>query len=165
MAKMMTQLDILAKNVMGASTRSVNVVDVGGTRRAKIRDRAHQGSSRTPESTPHAADTVPAPAQTVVPAPPVQGPPPRLLNRQKAEGLRTILEEKRLSTDGVVDRYPNVWDTFQFHRFEQFTKLCGPYIPTWVREFYTAYSDLVPKGKKKANTFRPVESMVVRGRQ
>lgn len=30
MAKMITQLDILAKNVMGASTRSVNVFDVGG---------------------------------------------------------------------------------------------------------------------------------------
>ncbi|KEH17231.1 hypothetical protein MTR_0030s0260 [Medicago truncatula] len=27
---MMTQMDILAKNVMGASTRSVNVFDVGG---------------------------------------------------------------------------------------------------------------------------------------
>ncbi|TMX02876.1 hypothetical protein EJD97_019410 [Solanum chilense] len=27
---MMTQLDILAKNVMGASTRSVHVSDVGG---------------------------------------------------------------------------------------------------------------------------------------
>lgn len=28
--KMMTELDILAKNIMGANIRSVNVVDVGG---------------------------------------------------------------------------------------------------------------------------------------
>lgn len=27
---MMTELDILAKNIMGANIRSVNVVDVGG---------------------------------------------------------------------------------------------------------------------------------------
>uniref|UniRef100_M1D8T9 Polyprotein protein n=1 Tax=Solanum tuberosum TaxID=4113 RepID=M1D8T9_SOLTU len=106
-------------------------------------------SSRTSESTPSAADTVPTTAQTVVPAPPGQGPPPRFLNRLKAEGLRTILEEKRLSTNSVVDRYPNVWDTLRFHRFEQFTRPRGPYIPTWVWVFYTAYGDLVPKGKKK----------------
>ncbi|KAG5584754.1 hypothetical protein H5410_045188 [Solanum commersonii] len=40
----------------------------------------------------------------------------------------------------------------------------GSYIPTWVREFYTTYSDLVPKGKKEASAFRSVESVVVRGR-
>uniref|UniRef100_M1DN63 Integrase core domain containing protein n=1 Tax=Solanum tuberosum TaxID=4113 RepID=M1DN63_SOLTU len=106
---------------------------------------------------------MPAPTQTVVPTPPVQGPPPRLLNKLKAEGVRTILEDKRLSMDGVVDRYPRVWDILRFHRFKPFTRPHGPYIPTWVREFYTAYSDLVPKGKKKTSVFRSVESMVVRG--
>uniref|UniRef100_M1DE56 Putative plant transposon protein domain-containing protein n=1 Tax=Solanum tuberosum TaxID=4113 RepID=M1DE56_SOLTU len=107
---------------------------------------------------------MPSPAQTVVPVPPVQGPPPWLLNRLKYEGLRTILEEKRLSTDGVVDRYLNVWDTLRFHRFEFFTRPLGPYIPTWLREFYAAYSELVPKGKKKTSSFKPVESVVVGGR-
>uniref|UniRef100_M1DHS2 Putative plant transposon protein domain-containing protein n=1 Tax=Solanum tuberosum TaxID=4113 RepID=M1DHS2_SOLTU len=38
-----------------------------------------------------------------------------------------------------------------------------PYIPTWVREFYTTYGELVPKEKKKINTFRSVKSVLVWG--
>uniref|UniRef100_M1DIS8 Integrase core domain containing protein n=1 Tax=Solanum tuberosum TaxID=4113 RepID=M1DIS8_SOLTU len=133
------------------------------TQRAEIRARVRQDLSSILESSPPADDTVPALVQTVVPAPAVQGPLPRLLNKQKAEELRTILEEKR-STDGVVGRYPHVWDTLWFHMFEQFTISRGPYTPTWVWELYTAYNDIVPKGKKKASAFRPVESVMVWGK-
>uniref|UniRef100_M1DXH0 Polyprotein protein n=1 Tax=Solanum tuberosum TaxID=4113 RepID=M1DXH0_SOLTU len=91
----------------------------------------------------------------------VEVPPPRSVNRLKAKGLRTILEEKQLSTDGVVDWYPEVWNTLKFHRFEIFTKPRGPYIHTWVQEFYSDYGELVPKGKEQANEFKPVDFVVV----
>uniref|UniRef100_M1DV58 Putative plant transposon protein domain-containing protein n=1 Tax=Solanum tuberosum TaxID=4113 RepID=M1DV58_SOLTU len=58
-----------------------------------------------------------------------------------------------------------MWDTLWFHIFDIFTRPCGPYIPTWVLEFYATYGDLVPQGKKKASAFRLVESLMVRGKQ
>uniref|UniRef100_M1DB07 Putative plant transposon protein domain-containing protein n=1 Tax=Solanum tuberosum TaxID=4113 RepID=M1DB07_SOLTU len=110
----------------------------------------------------------PPPTQTIkqVPSvPPIQAPPPRSLNRLKAAGLRTILEEKRLSKDSVVDKYLKMWNTIKFHKFEIFTKPRGSYIPSWVREFYVVYDKLVPKGKKKASAFTLVDHVVVRGRR
>ncbi|WMV29447.1 hypothetical protein MTR67_022832 [Solanum verrucosum] len=53
----------------------------------------------------------PPPAHTTEqaqPVPPVQALPPHSMNRLEAARLRTILEEKRLSTNGVVGRYPDV---------------------------------------------------------
>ena len=61
------------------------------SRRAEICARSRPDSSRAPAA-PFPADTMPAPAPPVAPVPPVQV-PPRLLNRMKAEGSRTILEE------------------------------------------------------------------------
>ncbi|KAG5599024.1 hypothetical protein H5410_030394 [Solanum commersonii] len=103
------------------------------SRRAKIRARSLPDSFRAPVAT-LVADTVPALAPLVAPIPPMVL-SPRLLNRLKTDRLRTILKEN----------------------------LPGPYSPTWVREFYSVYGDLVPKRKKKANTFRPVGSIMVRG--
>uniref|UniRef100_M1DXJ2 Putative plant transposon protein domain-containing protein n=1 Tax=Solanum tuberosum TaxID=4113 RepID=M1DXJ2_SOLTU len=114
---------------------------------------------------PSASALVPPLEKTVAPTPPVQGPPLRSLNRLTTEGLRTILKEKSLSTNGVVDRHPAVLDTLRFRRFKVFTKPHGPYIPTLVQEFYSAYSYLVPQGKKKASAFNPMDFVVVRAKK
>uniref|UniRef100_M1DZC5 Putative plant transposon protein domain-containing protein n=1 Tax=Solanum tuberosum TaxID=4113 RepID=M1DZC5_SOLTU len=66
---------------------------------------------------------------------------------------------------GLEGKYSGVRDTLDFHRFEQFTSPQGPYIPSWVQQFYTVYGDLVPKSKKKASEFRPIKSVMVRGKE
>uniref|UniRef100_M1DWJ0 Putative plant transposon protein domain-containing protein n=1 Tax=Solanum tuberosum TaxID=4113 RepID=M1DWJ0_SOLTU len=108
------------------------------TRRAELCSKSLHDPTRIPlQPTP---PVPPTPIVEQVPSmPPVQAPLPHSLNRLKAEGLRTILEEKQLSTDIVVDRYPE--------------------------EFYAAYVKLVPKGKKKASSFKSVDHVVARGRK
>uniref|UniRef100_M1D9B1 Putative plant transposon protein domain-containing protein n=1 Tax=Solanum tuberosum TaxID=4113 RepID=M1D9B1_SOLTU len=77
--------------------------------------------------------------------------PPRSVNRLKA--------------DGVLDRYSEVWNTIKFHKFEIFTNPWVPYIPNWVWEFYSAYGELVQKGKNKASMFKPVDFVMVCGKK
>ncbi|KAG5599972.1 hypothetical protein H5410_031342 [Solanum commersonii] len=66
---------------------------------------------------------------------------------------------------GLEEKYSDVRDTLHYHRFDQFPMPRGPYIPSWIQEFYTAYDDLVPKRNKKVSEFRPVKFVMVRGKK
>lgn len=67
--------------------------------------------------------------------------------------------------DGVVDTYADVWEMLRFHGFQHFTKRRNPYVPTWVREFYEAYSLLVPKSRERVKIIhKPVNAVEVQGR-
>lgn len=55
-------------------------------------------------------------------------------------------------------------ESLRYHEFEKFTRPQGPYIPSRDWEFYIVYGELVRNSKKKVNIFKPVKSVIVRGR-
>ena len=90
-------------------------------------------------------------------------PQPKSLNRAKYDGFRIILDEKLLSIDGVIDIYPKIMSTQKCHHFQVFTKSCGSYIPSQVRECYTSYKSLMKLGMKHVAIVKPINSVLVRG--
>uniref|UniRef100_M1DFP8 Putative plant transposon protein domain-containing protein n=1 Tax=Solanum tuberosum TaxID=4113 RepID=M1DFP8_SOLTU len=136
-------------------------------RQNRLRDRPQPTPTKiSSDASPPELDVVSASAPPLVaPALPVAPTPPILLNRLKGDGLRTILEDKLLSVDGLDGKHAEVLDTLRYHELEQFTRPRAPYIPSWVREFYLAYGWLVPNNNKKASEFRPVKSVMVRGKE
>ena len=102
------------------------------------------------------------------PPPPVQIPAqvvPKHAKRFKAADLRTILEEKILSMDGVIERYPKVWKLIKYHKFHVFTKPRGSYVPSWVREFYIAFEAALPKIQRKLRESELIDVVRVQGKK
>uniref|UniRef100_M1DCR3 Putative plant transposon protein domain-containing protein n=1 Tax=Solanum tuberosum TaxID=4113 RepID=M1DCR3_SOLTU len=136
-------------------------------RQNRLRDRPQSTPIRiTSVVTLPTTESVPTSAPLpVASAFPVAPPSPSLPNRLKGDGLRTILEEKLLFVEGLEGKHVEVFDTLSYHELDQFTRPRDPYIPSWIREFYVAYRELVPNNKKKASEFRLVKSVMVRGKE
>uniref|UniRef100_M1DDT1 Integrase core domain containing protein n=1 Tax=Solanum tuberosum TaxID=4113 RepID=M1DDT1_SOLTU len=82
-------------------------------RRDALRARSQPTSTRTPPaSTPLTTNSVPA--QAPPPVSPV-APPSRLLNRLKGDGLRTIIEERLISMEGMEGKHLDVFETLRYH--------------------------------------------------
>ncbi|KAG5586249.1 hypothetical protein H5410_046683 [Solanum commersonii] len=116
------------------------------TGRQRQEEKPYRKERNRPQPTPTRVSSVAAPhavpAQEPLATPTLPiAPQPRFLNRLKGKGVQTIIEEKLLSLEGLEGKHPDV------------------------RDFYTAYGELVPKNNKKDSEFRPVKSIMVRGKE
>lgn len=71
-----------------------------------------------------------------------------------------------MSTDGVIYRYPKVWETLKFNNSQLFTKPRDPYVPSLVREFYDTYNKVVLKNKSRVKSLlKPLDVVKIWGVQ
>lgn len=71
-----------------------------------------------------------------------------------------------MSADGMIDKYPEVWETLKFHNFQMVTKPWDPYVPTLVHESYEAYYKVIRKNIRRAKSMlKPLDTVEVQGVQ